>query len=63
MTHKQHAITLIRPWPQTSSLKAHFHELMANLKRIVEIPTGYQDENGFHYGAEPAKVEVQWPPA
>ena len=63
MTHKNPALTLIRPWPQTGSLWSHLREMAANLKNIVEIPTGYQDETGFHFGAEPAPQEIQWPPA
>ena len=31
--------------------------------QIPQIPVGYQDENGFHFGAEPAKKEINWPPA
>jgi len=63
MTHKQHAMTLTRPWSNAGSFKSHLREIVTNLKRLVEIPTGYQDENGFHMGTEPAKSEVQWPPA
>jgi hypothetical protein len=63
MMHKQHAMTLTRPWPHAGSFKTHLREIVSNLKRLVEIPTGYQDENGFHMGNESAKSEVQWPPA
>jgi len=56
-------MTLFRPWPQNGTFKSHWHEIVANLKHIVEIPTGYQDENGFHFGPEPAPQEIQWPPA
>jgi hypothetical protein len=63
MTHKQHAMTLLRPWPQTGTFKLHLQELIANLKYIVEIPTAYEDETGFHFGKEPALRDIQWPPA
>jgi hypothetical protein len=63
MMHKQPAMTLFRPWPQNGTFKSHLHEIVASLKRIAEIPTGYQDENGFHFGAEPRREEIQWPPA
>jgi hypothetical protein len=33
---------------------------MARLK--VEVPLGYQDENGFHVGANCAEKKVNWPP-
>ena len=60
---KQHAMTLPRPSTETGSFKSHLREIVAHLMRTVEIPTGYQDENGFQLGAEPAKTEIQWPPA
>ena len=56
-------MTLIHPWPQTGSFWSHLRAIVANLKGIVEIPTGYQDETGFHAGTEPASREIQWPPA
>ena len=28
----------------------------------VEIPVGYQDENGFHVGASRAESKANWPP-
>jgi len=27
-----------------------------------EVPEGYQDESGFHYGKEPAAQQIAWPP-
>ena len=27
------------------------------------VPLGYEDENGFHYGAKPAERKLSWPPA
>lgn len=57
-------MTLTKPsWFHTGSFKDHMREIMANLKQVVEIPMGYQDENGFHFGADPALKEIQWPPA
>ena len=56
-------MTLTKPWPNAGSFKSHLREIVGSLKRLVEIPTGYQDENGFHTGTEPAKSEIQWPPA
>jgi len=63
MTHKQHAMTLTRPWSNDHSFKSHLREIVASLKRMVEVPTGYQDERGFHFGTVPAKDKIQWPPA
>jgi hypothetical protein len=61
MTHKQHSITLPKPWPHAGSFGSHLREVIANLRHVVEIPTGYQDETGFHYGIEPAKKELKQP--
>jgi len=33
---------------------------MASLK--VEVPVGYQDENGFHAGTGRTESKVNWPP-
>jgi hypothetical protein len=63
MTTKQYSIAVVRPWLTTNSLGAHLHELLANLKSVLQIPTGYQDETGFHFGAETAKNEIKWPTA
>jgi hypothetical protein len=63
MMQKQHAMTLFRPATQTGTFKSHLREIVSFLKHTVEIPTGYQDENGFHLGTEPANAEAQWPPA
>jgi len=56
-------MTQFRPRPHTGSFWSHLHALVAHLKGIVKIPTGYQDETGFHLGTEPAKRKIQWPPA
>jgi len=63
MMQKQHAMTLPIAATETGSFKSHLREIVAYLMRNVEIPTAYQDENGFHMGTEPAKTEIQWPPA
>jgi hypothetical protein len=31
-------------------------------KLKVEVPVGYQDENGFHTGTSRAENKVNWPP-
>ena len=28
----------------------------------VQVPVGYQDENGFHVGASRMENKVNWPP-
>lgn len=57
----KHTITMQKPWTLTGSFGLHLHEIIAKLKSVVEIPTGYQDESGFHFGAEPAQKEINWP--
>ena len=29
----------------------------------IPIPEGYEDENGFHYGPQPARQKIAWPPS
>ena len=29
----------------------------------IQVPEGYQDENGFHYGKQPDANEIVWPAA
>lgn len=62
MTNKEHAMTLPRPMLQDGGFKAHVRGIVAKLKRMVEIPTGYQDETGFHKGTQAAQTEIKWPP-
>jgi hypothetical protein len=61
MTQKQDAMTMAKPWPPAGSLLSHLREIVASFKHIAEIPTGYQDENGFHFGAEPVRLDNQLP--
>ena len=37
--------------------------IIARLKNAVkiEIPTGYQDETGFHVGVKAADKDIKWP--
>ena len=63
MMHK-HTIALHKPWSHTGLFGLHLHEIVAKLRKAVslEIPTGYQDETGFHMGVKPAEKETKWPP-
>ncbi len=47
--------------PTVGSLRREFRkrgassplrEIVARFRQAIEIPTGYQDETGFHYGVE-----------
>ena len=59
MTQKQQTIDNVKPWPQVGSFGSFLHEIVTNLRNLVEVPTGYQDESGFHYGPEPVRQESQ----
>jgi len=64
MMHK-HTITINKPWPTAASTGLHLQGIIARLKNAVRIniPTAYQDENGFHLGVKSAGKDSQWPPA
>jgi len=51
------------PMPHSVSFGLTFHGIIAKLQNAMkfEIPTGYQDETGFHMGVKPAEKEIKWP--
>lgn len=53
MTSK-HNIMNHKTWTNTGSISLSPASLMAKLRNLVklDIPVGYQDENGFHYGTK-----------
>jgi hypothetical protein len=53
-----------KPWSHSGSSGLHLHEIVAKLRKAIRfyIPTGYQDETGFHMGVKPAEKSVKWPP-
>ena len=61
MMHKEHTLTMPKAWPHLAAFGLQLHEMTAKLGHMFQIPTGYQDETGFHYGAEPVKRAVQSP--
>ncbi len=63
MTYKQHILTY-KPWSHTS-FGFSPAGIIAKLRNMVkiEVPVGYQDENGFHYGGKSAGKESKWPAA
>ena len=60
---KQPAITMLHSVPHRNSVRTHLKGIITKLEHLLVIPTGYQDESGFHYGVAPGKKEIQWPPA
>lgn len=62
MTYKQ-TILAHKPWSPTGSFGFSPAGLIAKLRNAVkiQIPVGYQDETGFHYGAKAADKSAKWP--
>jgi hypothetical protein len=49
-----------KPAPLLMRLVEAIGKLHFNIK--VAVPEGYQDEQGFHFGAKPAEKQITWPP-
>jgi hypothetical protein len=47
-----HSPVLLKIVALVSRLRASFH---------FEVPVGYQDETGFHYGTAPRQERNSWP--
>jgi hypothetical protein len=64
MTYKQ-TMAINKTWFNTSGSSFSPAALFARLKNAVkhEIPTGYQDETGFHVGVKAQEKEIKWPAA
>lgn len=62
MTYK-HTMTINKAWFHASSTGFSPVGIIARLKNAVrfEIPTGYQDETGFHLGVKASEKEIKWP--
>jgi hypothetical protein len=61
MTQKQQVMPMVKAWPESASFKSPWQILVSCLKNLVSIPTGYQDESGFHFGEEPATMDTRSP--
>lgn len=61
--HKS-AVTMHEPLPETAAFGLTFRGIIAKVRKAfrIEIPTGYQDETGFHLGVKPPENEIKWPP-
>jgi hypothetical protein len=61
MTYK-HTVTLGKTWVNTGSTGLVPSGIIAKLLNAVkmQIPTGYQDETGFHYGVQRAEENDKW---
>ncbi len=56
---QKNALTMPKPWSHSVSFAAHLHEILGQWRNALAIPNGYEDENGFHRGAEPAAKETK----
>ena len=50
--------------PHPSPFFLRLAGILARLRAAVkfEVPVGYQDETGFHYGRKPARKNTKFPP-
>ncbi len=62
MTYK-HTVTLGKTWANTGSIGLVPSGIITKLLNAVkmQIPTGYQDETGFHTGVKCAEKSDKWP--
>ncbi|HKW29565.1 MAG TPA: hypothetical protein VJT54_09530 [Verrucomicrobiae bacterium] len=58
MIHGQAATQ--KNWFQITTLTAPVLAIIIKLRNLVkwQIPTGYQDETGFHFGVQPAEKDL-----
>lgn len=56
-------MTIHKAWDDQHASGFSMASLVTRFKKMVkfEIPIGYQDETGFHYGAEPKTEAIKWP--
>jgi hypothetical protein len=56
-------MTINKAWFNTGTSGISATGIIARLMNAVkfEIPTGYQDETGFHAGVKSDEKEIKWP--
>jgi peptide subunit release factor 1 (eRF1) len=56
-------MTIHKAWSHAGTSGFSAAGLIAKLKSAIkfEIPTGYQDETGFHTGVKAAQKDIEWP--
>jgi hypothetical protein len=52
-TISEQIVGRIRREFQKCGSSSYLREIIAKLRNATEIPTGYQDKTGFHFGVEP----------
>jgi hypothetical protein len=57
------AATTHEPPPDMTREESGFRGIVSKLRNAVriEIPAGYEDETGFHMGANPSEQEIKPP--
>jgi len=60
--HKNIAV-IPEPLPDTVACGSMIRGIISKVRNAVriKIPTGYQDEMGFHMGVKPPEKEIIWP--
>jgi len=61
MTNKD--LTMGKGWLHYEGVGFSFSALVEKFRTAVKlnVPVGYQDETGFHFGEEPVRKEVKFP--
>jgi len=56
-------MTINKAWFHNGASSFSPAALITKLKNAVklEVPTGYQDESGFHTGVKTEEKEIKWP--
>lgn len=62
MMYKQ-SIAAHKTWSHSGSFGFSPAGIIARLKNAIKsnVPVGYQDDSGFHYGLKPVEKEAKWP--
>jgi hypothetical protein len=62
MTYK-HTMAINKAWFNAGMTSLSPVGIITRLKNAIkfEIPTGYQDESGFHMGVKAVEKDIKWP--
>jgi len=52
-----------KTFPQPVPFVLRIAGILAKLAAVfaINVPVGYQDETGFHFGTKPAQAKISWP--
>jgi hypothetical protein len=59
----KHTIAGHKTWEYLGHHSFSPTEMLGKLLKVLkfEVPVGYQDETGFHYGTKPVQTSNKWP--